>query len=276
FAGAAGTAGTVYIDDLVLFNSTAFAESARVAQTFTKSTPTGASPNPLRLVFDLEATSSSSVVANLEVTIGNTVEWSETPVAQGTRTVEVGLSGDTALQASGSFTMAVSLRVNGSGGEEPLLTELLVNVTMGVFVAIARCAYPQLSVCVHKPTEVVPSHKNQATLPHQPRSTPERPHDDPSRVARRRRHPRRHVDGHHVLRAGRVPGGNRGIEAIRNRKQDGRLGALRTRVRRRDRIGPNPESPFHQPAGFPRRYRGTIRGPAPVVVRDDRSPSRAR
>src|SRR5207245_219729 len=56
FAGAAGTAGTVYIDDIVLFNSTAFAESARVAQTFTKSTPTGASPNSLRLVFDLEAT----------------------------------------------------------------------------------------------------------------------------------------------------------------------------------------------------------------------------
>ena len=140
FAGAAGTAGTVYIDDIVLFNSTAFAESARVAQTFTKSTPTGASPNSLRLVFDLEATSSSSVVANLEVTIGNTVEWSETPVAQGTRTVEVDLSGDTALQATGSFTLAVSLRLNRTGWEEPSMTAWIDNVTLVIPGTLARIA----------------------------------------------------------------------------------------------------------------------------------------
>src|SRR2546425_5657413 len=47
FAGAAGAAGTGYIDDIVLFNFTAFAQSARVAPTFTKSTPTGGGPKSL-------------------------------------------------------------------------------------------------------------------------------------------------------------------------------------------------------------------------------------
>src|SRR2546422_782933 len=140
FAGAAGTTGTVYVDDIVLFNSTAFAESARVAQTFTKSTPTGASPNLLRLVFDLEATSSSSVVANLEVAIGNTVEWSETPVAEGTRTVEVDLSGDAALQATGSFTLVISLRLNRTGWEEPSMTAWIDNVTLVIPGTLARIA----------------------------------------------------------------------------------------------------------------------------------------
>ena len=140
FAGAAGTTATVYIDDIVLFNSTAFAETARVAQTFTKSTPTGASPNSLRLVFDLEATSSSSVVANLEVAIGNTVEWSETPVAEGTRTVEVDLSGDAALQATGSFTLVISLRLNRTGWEEPSMTAWIDNVTLVIPGTLARIA----------------------------------------------------------------------------------------------------------------------------------------
>jgi len=140
FAGAAGTTGTVYVDDIVLFNSTAFAESARVAQTFTKSTPTGASPNSLRLVFDLEATSSSSVVASLEVAIGNTVEWSETPVAAGTRTVEVDLSGDAALQATGSFTLVVSLRLNRTGWEEPSMRAWIDNVTLVIPGTLARIA----------------------------------------------------------------------------------------------------------------------------------------
>src|SRR2546425_987155 len=144
FAGAAGTTGTVYVDDIVLFNSTSFAESARVAQTFTKSTPTSASPNSLRLVFDLEATTSSSVVANLEVTIGNIVEWSETPVAQGTRTVEVDLSGDAALQATGSFSLAVSLRLNRTGWEpdgNPVpLTVTNWSSTIGQIVAVNSTA----------------------------------------------------------------------------------------------------------------------------------------
>src|SRR3989454_1156930 len=58
FASTGAATGTVYIDDIVLFNSTTFAESAHVAQTFTKAIPTGGSPNSLRLVFDLQATAS--------------------------------------------------------------------------------------------------------------------------------------------------------------------------------------------------------------------------
>ena len=99
FASTGAATGTVYIDDIVLFNSTTFAESAHVAQTFTKAIPTGGSPNSLRLVFDLQATASSNVDATLAVAIGNRVEWSGTPVA-GTRTVDVDVSGDVALQAT--------------------------------------------------------------------------------------------------------------------------------------------------------------------------------
>src|SRR5712692_6661711 len=63
FASTGATTGTVYIDDLVLFNSATFAEGARVSQTFTKSIPTGAIPNSLRLVFDLRATPPANVLA---------------------------------------------------------------------------------------------------------------------------------------------------------------------------------------------------------------------
>src|SRR5438309_2793062 len=79
FTGLAGPTATVYVDDIVLFNSTTFSERASVAQSFTKSTPTGSGPNSLRLAFDVETTSPLDVVSSLEVTIGNTVEWSETP-----------------------------------------------------------------------------------------------------------------------------------------------------------------------------------------------------
>src|SRR2546422_3042063 len=140
FAGAAGAAGTVYIYDIVLLYSTPVAPSAPVVPTVTQTTPTGASPNSLRLVFDLEATSSSSVVANLEVAIGNTVEWSETPVAEGTRTVEVDLSGDAALQATGSFTLVISLRLNRTGWEEPSMTAWIDNVTLVIPGTLARIA----------------------------------------------------------------------------------------------------------------------------------------
>src|SRR2546427_754347 len=103
FASTGAATGTVYIDDIVLFNSTTFAESAHVAQTFTKAIPTGGSPNSLRLVFDLQATASSNVDATLAVAIGNRVEWSGTPVA-GTRTVDVDVSGDVELQGTGLVT----------------------------------------------------------------------------------------------------------------------------------------------------------------------------
>src|SRR5438093_3008367 len=47
FSGPVGTPFTVYVDDIVLYNSTAFAEDAGVAQTFFKPSPTGGSPNSL-------------------------------------------------------------------------------------------------------------------------------------------------------------------------------------------------------------------------------------
>lgn len=149
FAGAGGTTGTVYLDDLVLFNSTGFAESARVAQTFTKSTPTGGSPNSLRLVFDLMATPSANVVSKLDVLIGNTAEWSGTPLASGNQTVEVDLSGDPALQATGSFTLAFSLQLNRTGWEEPSMTAWIDNVTLVIPGTLARIAVTPTTASVH-------------------------------------------------------------------------------------------------------------------------------
>ena len=138
FTGAGGTTGTVYVDDVVLFNSTVFAESARVALTFTKSTPTGGSPNSLRLFFDLQATLSLDVVADLEVMVGNTVEWSESPVASGARTIDLDLSGDAGLQAAGSFTLVFSLRLNRTGSEESSMTAWIDNVTLVIPDTLAR------------------------------------------------------------------------------------------------------------------------------------------
>lgn len=139
FASTGATTGTVYIDDIRLFNSTTFAESARVSQTFTKAIPTGGSPNSLRLGFDLQATPSSNVISNLEVTIGNRIEWSGTPVA-GTRTIEVDLSGDAALQATGSFPLVFSLQLNRTGWEEPSMTAWIDNVTLVIPGTLARIA----------------------------------------------------------------------------------------------------------------------------------------
>src|SRR3989442_5678031 len=88
FASTGAATGTVYIDDIVLFNSTTFAESAHVAQTFTKAIPTGGSPNSLRLVFDLQPTPLSNLDATLAVAIGNRFEWSGTPATR-TRIADV-------------------------------------------------------------------------------------------------------------------------------------------------------------------------------------------
>src|SRR2546425_1285009 len=139
FASTGATSGTIYIDDLVLFNSTTFAESAHVAQTFTKSIPTGASANSLRLVFDLQATPPANVLASLEVTIGNRVAWSGPPAA-GMQTIEVDLSGDAALQATGSFSLAFSLQLNRTGWEEPSMTTWIDNVTLVIPGTLARIA----------------------------------------------------------------------------------------------------------------------------------------
>src|SRR2546425_8588988 len=73
FASTGATTATVYIDDLLLFNSTNFAESARVAQTFTKSTPTGGSPHSPPLVFHLTAPPATHVRSAFETGFGGTL-----------------------------------------------------------------------------------------------------------------------------------------------------------------------------------------------------------
>src|SRR2546426_932415 len=109
-----------------------------VAETFTKATPTGGSANSLRLFFDLQATQSLDVVADLEVVVGNTVEWSESPVASGARTIDVDLSGDAGLQGTGSFTLVFSLRLNRTGSEESSMTAWIDNVTLVIPDTLAR------------------------------------------------------------------------------------------------------------------------------------------
>src|SRR2546428_13435615 len=86
------------------------------------------------------ATPSSNVVSDLEVVIGSTVEWSGTPVTSGTRTVEVDLSGDAALQATGSFTLVLSLQLNRTGWEEPSMTAWIDNVTLVIPGTLPRIA----------------------------------------------------------------------------------------------------------------------------------------
>ncbi len=137
FTGLAGPPATVYVDDIVLFNSTTFSERASVAQSFMKSTPTGGGPNSLRLVFDLDATPSLDVDSFLEVTIGNTVEWSEVPLS-GNRTIDVDVSGDVPLQATGSFTLTVSLWLNRTGWEEASMIAWIDDITLIIPGALAR------------------------------------------------------------------------------------------------------------------------------------------
>ena len=138
FSGPVGTPFTVYVDDIVLYNSTAFAEDAGVAQTFFKPSPTGGSPNSLSLSFDVAATSSLNVVSYLQVAIDGTTEWSETPVASGTRRLSLDVSGNVALQGTGSFTLAFSLRLNRTGWEESSMTAWIDNVTLSTPGAVTR------------------------------------------------------------------------------------------------------------------------------------------
>src|SRR2546428_340443 len=75
---------TTYVDDLVLFNYTAFDETARVTQTFMKPDPTNGSPGTLSLQLDVSATPSVNVVSYLKVNVGG-FAWSESPVVAGDR-----------------------------------------------------------------------------------------------------------------------------------------------------------------------------------------------
>ena len=138
FSAPIGVPVALYVDDIVLYNSTAFAETASVAQTFSKSAPTGGSPNSLSLTFDVETTTALNVVSQVDVAIDGTMEWSETPVAAGTRTLHVDLSSNVPLQGTGSFTLSFSLRLNRTGWEESSMTAWIDNVTVAAAGVLAQ------------------------------------------------------------------------------------------------------------------------------------------
>ena len=147
FQAPVGVPETVYLDDLVLYNATAFDESARVEQAFTKMAPTDGSPNSLGLTFQLQATASSNVVSSFEVSVDGTTVWTETPVAAGARPIHVDLSGNVALQGTGNFTLRFSLLLNRTGWEEASMTAWIDNVTLlapgyrnGTFTSTAQDA----------------------------------------------------------------------------------------------------------------------------------------
>ena len=120
---------TTYVDDLVLFNYTAFDETARVTQTFMKPDPTNGSPGTLSLQFDVSATPSVNVVSYLKVNVGG-LAWSESPVVAGARTLSFDASADPALQGTGSFNLTFSLELIRIGTQEASMSAWIDNVTL--------------------------------------------------------------------------------------------------------------------------------------------------
>src|SRR5947199_9460495 len=70
--------------------------------------------------------------------VGNTCDGSESPGTSGTRTIDLDLSGDAGLQATGSFTLVFSLRLNRTGSEESSITAWIDNVTLFIPGTLAR------------------------------------------------------------------------------------------------------------------------------------------
>src|SRR2546422_536595 len=128
FTGGVGTY-TAYVDDLVLFQYTAFDETANVSQAFTKPNATSGNPGSLALRFDVGATAAVNLVPYLRMNVGG-FAWSESPVPVGTRTVSLDLSGDPALRASGSFNLTFSLELIRIGTEDASMSVWLDNVTL--------------------------------------------------------------------------------------------------------------------------------------------------
>src|SRR5256712_136103 len=120
---------TAHVDDMVLFNYTAFDETARVTQTFMKPDPTNGSPGTLSLQFDVSATPSVNVVSYLKVNLGG-FTWSESPVAAGARTLSFDASADPALQGTGSFNLTFSLELIRIGTQEASMSAWIDNVTL--------------------------------------------------------------------------------------------------------------------------------------------------
>jgi len=120
---------TAHVDDMVLFNYTAFDETARVTQTFMKPDPTNGSPGTLSLQFDVSATPSVNVVSYLKVNLGG-FTWSESPVAAGARTLSFDASADPALQGTGSFNLTFSLELIRIGTQEASMSAWIDNVML--------------------------------------------------------------------------------------------------------------------------------------------------
>ena len=120
---------TAHVDDLVLFNYTAFDERANVSQTFTKPGWTSGTPGTLSLRLDVSATPSVNTVSYLKVNVG-TFTSSESPVPAGTRTLTFDLSADPALQGSGSFNLTFSLQLIRIGTEEASMSVSIDNVSL--------------------------------------------------------------------------------------------------------------------------------------------------
>src|SRR3989454_781544 len=128
FFGPAGTS-TVYLDDLVLFNYTAFDEETTLSQTFIKPSPTSGNAGNVALRFDVDATPSVNVVSYLKVRVGGFF-WYESPVSTGPRSMYLDLSGDSALQGNGTFTLVLSLQLIRYGTEEASMAAWIDNVTL--------------------------------------------------------------------------------------------------------------------------------------------------
>ncbi len=120
---------TARVDDLVLFNYTAFDEPANVTQTFVKPGPTSGVPGTLTLGFDVVASPSVNVVAYFRVSAGGS-NWSESPIPAGARTLALDLSADSALQGSGSFNLTFSLELIRIGAEEASMSLRIDNITL--------------------------------------------------------------------------------------------------------------------------------------------------
>ncbi|HYS72483.1 MAG TPA: hypothetical protein VEO96_00660 [Thermoplasmata archaeon] len=118
-----------HVDDLVLFNYTAFDETANVSQAFTKPFATSGASGTLSLRFDVTATPSVNTVSYLKVNVGDFTS-SESPVPVGTRTLTLDLSADSALRNSGSFNLTLSLELIRVGTEEASMSVSIDNVSL--------------------------------------------------------------------------------------------------------------------------------------------------
>jgi len=137
FTGLTGAA-TVFVDDLVLFNYTAFSETASVSQPFSKPATSGG-PDSVVVRFDVAATASINVTSSLKLMINTTVVWSGTPIPPGgSRYVDISSFSGT------DHLLNFSLELTRVGTGEASMSVWIDNVTVtatdyqsGSFTAIA-------------------------------------------------------------------------------------------------------------------------------------------